>query len=377
MNTLSEEFERSWVTSLIGIFLLCFGIWLLTWNEGRAVHHAHSLDETYNNAIILNLYEKPSDEHNGKVVHVTGSLQIEEPLTEVEYGIAIQAVKLKRRVQMYQWVEERTPRPDDDNNIETMGTMTNDYYYITEWRDKLVDSNNFYIRHGHENPKEIPLTSVTYVSPIVQLGHLLVGNEIKDKFDDFIEVTSDERPDRRDVKLHMGIYYHCDDIWNPEVGDIRVQFYYAGASGEPVTIIAKQESGALIPYETSKGHKIALLRQGNLNINQMFSAEHFDARLETWKLRGLGFFILYGAAVCLSRLIKIMVFQGSFLSFYSGDPLSFSNLVLAFSVTLCVVATAWIMYRPMLGASLFFAAVSPFLYYTMGLDHGYNNMRIN
>lgn len=62
-----------------------------------------------------------------------------------------------------------------------------------------------------------------------------IGEEIKQKFNDWVEVSSDERPERRDVKLHMGIYYHCDDIWNPEVGDIRVQFYYAGASGEPVS----------------------------------------------------------------------------------------------------------------------------------------------
>ncbi|CAG9863525.1 unnamed protein product [Phyllotreta striolata] len=372
MASLSEEFERNWITSIIGICLLGFGCWLLTWNEGRAVHHAHSLDETYQNAVILNIFEKPSDSLEGQVVHVTGSLKVDEPLTEAEYGIAIQAVKLRRRVQMYQWVEERSPRSeDDDTNAGTFNSIS-DYYYITEWRDKLVDSSSFYIRHGHENPREIPLKSVTYVSPVVKLGHLQLGDEIKEKFDEYIEITSDERPERSDVKLHMGIYYHCDDIWNPEVGDIRVQFYYAGGNGDPVTIIAKLENGALVPYETSRGHQITLLRQGNLNINQMFSAEHFDARLETWKFRGLGIFVLYASSVCLSRLLKILFFQVYFANFYSGEATSFANIVLAVSVALCVIATAWIIYRPMLGASLFFAAVSPFLYLTMGIYNAQN-----
>lgn len=376
MVSLSEEFERTWVTCLIGIGLLGFGCWLLTWNEGRAVHHAHSLDETYQNAVILNLYDLPLDSQNGKVVHVTGNLLIDEPLTESEYGVAIQAVKLKRRVQMYQWVEERSPRTDDDDTNAGTFNSISDYYYVTEWRDKLVDSTNFYIRHGHENPREIPLKSVTYVAPVVKLGHLELGEEIKEKFDEFVEITSDERPERKDVKLHMGIYYHCDDIWNPEVGDMRVQFYYAGGTGEAVTIIAKQDNDALVPYETTGGHSIALLRQGNLNINQMFSAEHFDARLETWKFRGIGVFILYVSSVCLSRILKIMFFQVHFSNFYNGEATSFANIVLAFSVALCVIATAWIMYRPMLGASLFFAAVSPFLYLMMGV-YNEQNIHIN
>jgi hypothetical protein len=84
---------------------------------------------------------------------------------------------------------------------------------------------------------DIPLKSHTYISPFVRVGHLTLGNEIKDKFNDYVEVTSDERPERKDVKLHMGIYYHCDDVWNPEVGDIRVQFYYAGVANEIVCLV--------------------------------------------------------------------------------------------------------------------------------------------
>ncbi|XP_044266365.1 transmembrane protein 43 homolog isoform X1 [Tribolium madens] len=366
-SSLIDEFQRSWLTSLIGICILCLGIWLLTWNEGRAVHQAHSLDEAYNRVISLNPYENVRSELDGHLVHITGPLGIDEPLTEPEYGISIQAVKLKRRVQMYQWVEERSPRDYVDNGLD-QNYETSDYYYVTEWRDKVVDSSNFYIRHGHHNPTEIPLKSHTYISPFVRVGHLMLGSEIKEKFNDYVEVTSDERPERKDVKLHMGIYYHCDDVWNPEVGDIRVQFYYAGIANEIVTVIAMQKDGVLVPYTTSKGHKIALLRHGDLNINQMFNAEHYDVRLETWKIRAAGVFILYASCVCLARLIKIFFFRIPFLrNIVAGDMTSSTNFAISASVSLLVIATAWILYRPVLGVGLVAAAISPFFYCTMGM----------
>lgn len=363
--TLVEEFQRSSVTSVIGLLMFFGSVWVLTWNEGRAVHHAFSLEEAYNNVISLNPFERIQPEYDGRLVHISGPLIVEEPLTEPNYDISIQSIKLKRRVQMYQWVEETSPRAEADITAEN---SIHDYYYVTEWRDKLVDSSNFYIRHGHQNPTSMPLKTVTYIAPFVRIGYLMLSQQIKEKFKEFAEVTSDNRPEDKNIKLHLGIYYHCEDVWNPKVGDIRVQFYYAGLQGDPTTIIAKQKNGVLVPYVTSKGHEIALIRHGLLTVNQMFSIEHADAKWETWKIRGMGVFLMYAAIVCLAKLLRILLHNAPLLrSLISYDVTASSNFAIALSISLFVISIAWIAYRPMLGFGLMAAAISPFLYCTLGL----------
>lgn len=80
-----------------------------------------------------------------------------------------------------------------------------------------MDSDQFDIRTGHHNPKVMLVKSQIQIANDVRIGALILGDELKKKFNDFVEVTGDERPERRDIKLHSGLYYHSADLWNPQV----------------------------------------------------------------------------------------------------------------------------------------------------------------
>lgn len=60
------------------------------------------------NVRTIKLDEQASKDLSGQLLYVVARLVTDEPLTEPDYNIQVQAVKLKRRVQMYQWIEEET-----------------------------------------------------------------------------------------------------------------------------------------------------------------------------------------------------------------------------------------------------------------------------
>lgn len=159
------------------------------------------------------------------------------------------------------------------------------YYYTTEWKDKLVDSDSFYIRNGHENPTEIPIKSQIQIAEEVKIGNVILGDEMKKTFTEFLEITSDQRPDRVDIKMHSGLYYHSADLWNPHVGDIRILFLYAGKANDIYSIVGKLSDGVIVPYVTTRNEVILLQRKHTVDVHQMFHLEHVHNYWRTWTIR--------------------------------------------------------------------------------------------
>lgn len=67
------------------------------------------LEELISAAISIDVHTEDQAKHyEGQIVHIIGPIEILEPISEPDYNIQVQAVKLRKRVQMYQWIEETT-----------------------------------------------------------------------------------------------------------------------------------------------------------------------------------------------------------------------------------------------------------------------------
>lgn len=117
---------------------------------------------------------------------------------------------------------------------DIMQTDSTTYYYTKEWDDKLIDSAFFQHRYSHENPKHFPIKNRIQIAPHVHIGKYELGKEAKLEINNYIEITSDTRPEDSSIKMHSGFYYYCDDVFNPEIGDVRLQFLTAGIEGSEV-----------------------------------------------------------------------------------------------------------------------------------------------
>ena len=81
-------------------------VFLLFWNEGRAVQTALSLAEGA--GIVVSVLPDTVDPANeGKLIHTSGPVTTDTVPTDPDFAISAPGVRLVRSTEMYQWIEEK------------------------------------------------------------------------------------------------------------------------------------------------------------------------------------------------------------------------------------------------------------------------------
>jgi len=364
-RSILREFQNSWISSTFGILLVFGGSYLLFWNEGRAVKTSLALEEGLREIIVPETLDVLFEENDERLVLVGGPLVITNSLREDFYGISIHAVKLRKVVQMYQWKETENTKKHTHVNAdgEHVTHVEKTYSYSKDWFDHHIDSSSFQRTWGHHNPPKDywPAESKIETNSQVQIGSFVLGPILKDKFTNFKPVTSDELPPSDRVKLYNGVYYHSRNVWDPEIGDYRVQFSYAGRQGEEFTSVGKQSGEEIVPYETETGEELFILHTGLRGAGDVFQTEHYHNRTWTWIYRLAGWFPSFLGLCCLSNLLELVL--DLYPTVRSVVTLGVTSLPFSVSITLTltIIGVGWGWYRPIVGLALLVMGLLPYM----------------
>ncbi|KXJ16239.1 transmembrane protein 43 isoform X1 [Exaiptasia diaphana] len=360
-----DRIQSSCGATLFGIVLVIVAFPVLYWNEGRAVETALSLDEGLREVVSLHTIDQIQDQYHGKLVHISGQLRTDMVLNDGEYSVAVKAVKLKREVEMYQWVEHKSTKEYNEGDKTRVEST---FSYNKEWKSTIISSHDFDNPSRHQNPSSIPVSAYVKEADPVFVGAFRISKGLIGKINDYHGLQAKEIPTGSDIMIQDGIFYHSHNPFSPQVGDVRVRFSYAGLSGksrlgEPLTvsIVARQHGGTFEPYHTASGYTLELLYPGQLSAKEIFDAEHSVNSVVTWALRGVGWFMLFFGFVMMTSILTTLVSWLPIVRELVGLGVIITCLCLSTSLSLVTIAIGWIAHRPLLGMALLAAAAVPIL----------------
>jgi len=341
----------------LALFIAAFPVLFL--NEGRAVRTEKSLKEGQG-AVVTVPADRIDPANDQKLVHLSGQAATEEQLSDPEFGIAANAIKLRRKVEMYQWQEkkESTTEKRAGGSTETKTTYT----YSKDWSGDLADSSSFNEASGHENPSSLPYQNHETVAQKVNVGAFNLTPSLISQMDDFENVPVNDQtaalPEalKAQVKVHDGNYYLGAEPAAPQIGDVRISF--AAVKPAEVSVVSKQVGNSFEAYHATAGMDIEMLKRGVHTAKAMFESALAQNTMLTWILRAVGFIMMALGLVMffrpLSVLGDVVPFIGSLLAFGTG----IFALAISGALSVATIAVAWVVYRPVLGIFMLSVAIA-------------------
>lgn len=363
-NTYRETTTTSWFGRLkqaltgvvIGLILIAASLVLLFWNEGRAIKTYRALTEGAGSIISVDAARvDPANE--GKLIHIAGAFAPKGTPADAELGVAAEgAVRLLRKVEMYQWKE--TSRSETRTKLGGGEETVTTYEYGKEWSSEPIDSTKFKVPDGHGNPA-LTVKSADFAVASGDLGAFsLTGEQIGGLGERTAIALADADAARikdriaptRSARIDQGRVFIGYNLEQPWIGDLRIS--YEAASLPQLSAAGAQKGNGLADYVTSNGQTIFLTQAGIVSAAQMFADAQTGNTIVTWVLRAVGLILLLIGFTLILRIFGVI---GDVVPFF-GDIVRFGAGLVAFLLTALLgslaIALGWFYYRPLWGIAI-------------------------
>ena len=227
---------------LLALGILWGTLRMVACNEDRALRSAAGFARGPSDVVTV-----PADVVNpaneGRLVHLQGQAAVDRPLVDEALGIEAEALRLERRVEMYQWKDEGSGKASR---------------YRPTWTEERLHLNSDGRPREFTNP-EFPLRNQEFNAHTMRVGafsldlvpYALEGQPLTLQVDALDKVSQAWKPRAR---IMNGALYWGDPK-TPSVGDLRIT--YRQVLPATVTVLGRQEGSTLRPY-SSAGILVAL-----------------------------------------------------------------------------------------------------------------------
>lgn len=336
MNRIGNSFK-----GVVGGFIfLVLGVILLWWNEGNNVRNLKTTAELEDSYVDVKS-NKVESKNDGKLVATHGKLINEKELTDETFGVTIKTPIMKRTVEVYQWKE--TSNTDKDGNTT--------YSYNKDWSERLIDSSDFH-ETGHDNPTSKLYEDKTYTSDDVKVGAFSLSSEQVEKLSTKANFTefNQETINGLNLKINNNYITNSEDFENPKIGDVRITFTFNNST--EVSVLAIQSDDSFVDFTSKAGKKVNKIVEGSHNGKDMIQSIRSENKFMKWILRFFGFIICMAGFRTILKPISAITSYVPLLGSLVGTAMGLVSFVLSLSLSLFVIAIAWIRFRPIVGISL-------------------------
>lgn len=344
---------------LTGIILIIAAIPCIFWNECRAVKRANDL-EAGSGAVVSVKADKVEAGNQNKLVHMTGSVKVDEVLTDSTFGVSEKGLKLVRDVEMYQWTEKS--KSSSKKKVGGKKQTVTEYTYERGWSSSVVNSDKF--KDPEAKKKKVNPTQMKYERQEFSAGSATVGaftlspaaiSSLSSAKDFPLSELPKEIKSNKSFQLDKGAIYFGKDPSKPEIGDLRIS--YKLAKPDVISIVARQNSGRLEAYKTkSMSSSILLVEEGTKGAEQMFKAAQAANATMTWVLRVIAFLALFGGFAMIFRPLSVVADVIPFIGSVVGTASTFFAFLLGGMIWFVCTAMAWVVARPLIGILMLLVA---------------------
>ena len=417
----TETTSKSWFSRLgsafkgiaFGIALIIAGTVLLWWNEGSFVATGDALREAQGVTQELGDISRLDASKNGQLVHAAGPVETNDILEDPIFGLSINAIRLERTVEFYQWTEQSQSETKQKlgGGEETVTTYT----YSARWTSSPVDSSQFKDPKAREENRnailapmqnlKVQATNVTFgayrlpefligsisgavplnanlseaaiaklnrelaavrgVSPPKpsaaaqtaeqELWQIYGGGAATENMES-TQAPTQAAPQGAAQMVHVSgnTVFLGASTTTPQIGDVRVSFKETRPG--TVSILAKLNGDTFEQYRASNNKTVSQLAMGTHSLENMYGSAHSSNATTTWILRLVGaLLVCFGLGMVmapLSVLVSVIPLLGDIV----GAGTGLVSMLLGLAWSLVIISIAWLRFRPVIGIAMLVVA---------------------